>query len=107
MSTLIIEQKQSNSGSIHDAASDMYDRVFHFRGKTKYAIIWASYYGDIYSMHETASGVMRRLKSMGDYSHIIIDREGTEYKANGDELIRIGALDEKHHICNHGMCGHE
>lgn len=45
MPTFTIPQKMSNSGSIHDIASDMYDREIVFAPGCKFAVVLASYYG--------------------------------------------------------------
>jgi len=80
MKELIIDQKMSGTGNIHDIASDMFDRVIKFREGTKYAVILASYYGgDGYTTHKTAEAAARKSKQLEDYSHVIMDLQGTEY----------------------------
>ena len=54
MTTHIIPQKMSNTGSIHDIASDNFDRDIKFPAGAKYAVVLASYYGGKgYTMHKT------------------------------------------------------
>jgi len=49
-----IPQKMSGTGSIHDLASEHWDRVIAGRGK--YAVVLASFYGGKgYTTHETAA----------------------------------------------------
>ncbi|MDH4201092.1 MAG: hypothetical protein OEV66_12045 [Spirochaetia bacterium] len=86
MKTLIIDQKMSGTGSIHDLASQHYDREIKFRGSNKYAVVAASYYGDIQSSHATQKSAIKASKALGDYSHKIIDTDGNTYSIYGDTL---------------------
>ncbi len=79
MRRLIIPQKMSNSGSIHDIASDQYDRIVYFRSPTKYVVILAAYYGDIHTTHSTEALAIQAAKRHGDYSLSIIDYDGVFY----------------------------
>ena len=45
MKILTIAQKMSNTGSIHDLASDQFAREIKFRGTAKFAVVLAAYYG--------------------------------------------------------------
>jgi hypothetical protein len=97
MKTYTIEQKMSNTGSIHDIASDNFDRVIEFRGAAKYAVVLASYYGGKgYTTHTTEESACRQAHKLGkqNYSYEIIDVDGTNYQSNGgahyagDRLIK-------------------
>lgn len=89
MTTYTIPQKMSNSGSIHDIASDMFDRNIVFAPGCKYAVVLASYYGGKgYTTHKTAEATIAESRRQRDYSHQIIDAEGNEYVANHDRLER-------------------
>lgn len=88
MKTYTIPQKMSNTGSIHDIASDMFDRDIVFAPGCKYAVVLASYYGGKgYTTHRTAEAAIRASRSRKDYSHEIIDTEGNYYHVYGDRLI--------------------
>jgi hypothetical protein len=88
----VIEQKMSNTGSIHDIASDMFDREVKFNAGCKYAVVSAAYYGGKgYTTHRTEDAAInqsRKLKT-NDHSHAIIDTEGN-YLVEGPrgELVR-------------------
>lgn len=84
MITYTIEQKMSGTGSIHDIASDQYDREIKFRTGTKYAVVLASYYGDHYTTHKTEAAAIRAARRQSDYSLDIIDRDGNRYLDNGN-----------------------
>ncbi|SRR6266702_1128500 len=85
--TFIIPQKMSNSGSIHDIASDCFDRDIVFAPGCKYAVVCASYYGGKgYTTHRTESAACKASRALGDYSHVIIDVNGVEYIAGYDSL---------------------
>lgn len=94
MKTLTIPQKMSNSGSIHDIASDQYDRVIRFRKPTRFAVVLASYYGDHYTTHATEEATAGAVRRQGDFSLSILDTEGNMYdirhEYNGDTLEKSG-----------------
>jgi len=84
-----IPQKMSNSGSIHDIASDMYDRDIVFAPGCKYAVILASYYGGKgYTTHKTETATIAASRKNSAYSHKIIDTEGNRYLVNYDTLVK-------------------
>ena len=88
MKSYTIEQKMSNSGSIHDIASDQFDRVIEFRGAAKYAVVLASYYGGKgYTAHATEESACRQAHKLSkqEYSYTIIDADGVEYVSNGGQ----------------------
>lgn len=89
MTTYTIPQKMSNSGSIHDIASDMFDRDIVFAPGCVYAVVLASYYGGKgYTTHKTEETAIAASRRNSDYSHLIIDAEGNEYVVYGDTLVR-------------------
>ena len=78
--TYMIPAKMSNSGSIHDIASDLQDREIKFAPGCKYAVVMASYYGGKgYTTHKTEAAAIAASKAAEEYSHAIIDAEGTRY----------------------------
>ena len=84
MKTITIPQKQSNSGSIHDLASDMFDREIRFASGCKYAVVLAAYYGGKgYTTHKTKAAAMAASRREREFSHQIIDSEGQHYAVNG------------------------
>lgn len=89
MHTLTIAQKMSNTGSIHDLASDQFDRDIVFGTGCQYAVVLASYYGGKgYTTHKTESATIRAAAQNKEYSHQILDRDGREYIVHGDRLVR-------------------
>ena len=90
MITYTIQKKISNSGCIHDIASDMYDRDIVFAHGCKYAVVLASYYGgEGYTTHKTEDAAIAASKKNIDYSHAIIDTDGNRYVINGDRLVLV------------------
>jgi hypothetical protein len=86
--TYTIPAKSSNSGSIHDLASDRGDRVIRFCKGGQYAVVLASYYGGRgYTTHKTARAAMKASRALGAYSHRIIDRTGHEYAHFCGDLV--------------------
>jgi len=89
METYTIPQKMSNTGSIHDIASDCYDREIKFAPGCQYAVILASYYGGKgYTTHRTLEAALRASHKVSDYSHAIIDTDGNFYDDDYFQLIR-------------------
>jgi hypothetical protein len=85
--TYIIKQKQPNTGTIYDIASDKFDREIVFPPRHKYAVVLAAYYGPTaYTVHKTARAAAIASEDAKAYSHKIIDTDGNEYTA------RYGAL---------------
>lgn len=80
----------SNSGSIHDIASDMGDREIKFPDGHFYAVVLSSYYGGKgYTTHKTECAAIKQSKKVGEYSHKIIDDDGREM------IIYQGRLDDE------------
>lgn len=81
MKTVIIPQKMSSSGSIHDIASQHYDREIKFPEGTQYAVVLADYYGGKgYTTHQTELATMKADKKNGEYSREIIGVDGWIYR---------------------------
>lgn len=99
MKTLTINAKMSNSGTIHDLASDMHDREIKFRGGMQYAVVDAAYYGGRgYTTHATKAAAAAESRRRSDYSHKVIDCEGNQYVADWGELRADGVLTESHNV---------
>ena len=89
----VIEQKQSGTGSIHDLASQHFDRDIVFGNGCKYAVVNAAYYGGTgYSTHRTKEAAIEASERISDFSHSIIDTEGNVFDAHGDTLVWGGQL---------------
>lgn len=85
-----IPSKSSNSGSIHDIASDRCDRDIVFGSGCTYAVVLASYYdGRGYTTHKTESATVAASKRNSKYSHKIIDDNGNEYAVYMDRLVPL------------------
>lgn len=88
MKTYTIPAKMSGTGSIHDIASQHYDREIKFKKGCEYAIVWASYYGDIYKTFKSAEACAKAARKIDD-SFVIIDSDGNRYVSNYDDLVRL------------------
>lgn len=89
MTTLTIPKKMSGTGSIHDLASEHFDRDIKFGKDCKYAVVTASYYGGKgYTTHKTAEAAIKASRALGDYSHAILDADGNHYAVHYGELVR-------------------
>ena len=90
MTTFTIPQKQSNSGSIHDLSSDMFDREIRFAPGCRFAVVLSSYYGGKgYTTHRTEETTIAASHRARDYSHQIIDLDGRRYDLNGPDLVPV------------------
>jgi hypothetical protein len=88
MTTITIPQKMSNSGSIHDIASDMFDRDIVFAPGCKFAVVLASYYGGKgYTTHKTAEAAVRAYNSTNGYSRTVLDINGDECTCDGYDIF--------------------
>lgn len=80
MKTYTIAQKMSGTGTIHDLASQHFDRDIRFRGHEKFAIVLAACYsGKGYTTHQTAEAAIKASRKCRGYSHSILDVEGNEW----------------------------
>lgn len=94
MKTYTIDQIMSGTGTIHDIASDQFDRVIRFPAGHKFAVVLAAYYGGKgYTTHKTEQAAIRRANKVSDYSYTIIDADGNEYAMQQDyyesRLVRV------------------
>jgi len=90
MKVYTIKQKMSGTGSIHDIASDLYDRDIMFREGERFAVVLAAYYGGRgYTTHRTEEATIRQAHNVGEYSYEIIDSDGNFYAVNGDQLVEM------------------
>jgi hypothetical protein len=87
MKTYTINQKQSNSGTIHDIASDQFNRVINFPKNAVYALVLPSYFGNQYTTAKTVEAIIA--KSQKEPDGIIIDVDGKQYDVNGADLERV------------------
>lgn len=80
MKIYTIAKKMSGTGTIHDIASDLFDRDIRFPDGAKYAVVLAAYYGGRgYTTHRTADAAIAQARRVSGYSHRVIDADGTEY----------------------------
>ncbi len=80
MKKIIIPQKQSNTGSIHDIASQNYDREIKFPKGAQYAVVLASYYGGKgYTTHASKSATIQANKRQSEFSRQTIGVDGWPY----------------------------
>ena len=87
--TITIHQKMSGTGSIHDLASDKYDRDIVFAPGCKYAVILAACYGGKgYTTHKTEAAAIKASNRLKDYSREVIDISGAEYYVEYDRLLK-------------------
>ena len=93
MKKVIIPQKMSGTGSIHDLASQHGSREIRFPKGSQYAVVLASYYGGRgYTTHATEEAAIRADVRQREYSHQIIGVDGYIYDTSSDhdELERVG-----------------
>jgi hypothetical protein len=80
MKKVIIPQKQNNTGSIHDIASEHFDREIKFPKGAKFAVVLASYYGgEGYTTHASESATIQADRRQSEYSRQIIGVDGWIY----------------------------
>ena len=85
-----IVQKMSGTGSIHDIASDLYDRDIKFPKGAKYAVVLSSFYGGKgYTTHKSMEAAIAQSHKLQDYSHSVIDSVGSRYAVNQDFLEKF------------------
>jgi hypothetical protein len=99
MKKVIIPQKQSNTGSIHDIASQNYDREIKFPKGAQFAVVLSSYYGGKgYTTHQSEAATIQADKRQREYSRQIIGVDGWLYdvdmsRSYDGELVRY--LDQR------------
>lgn len=75
--TITIPAKMSGTGTIHDTASQHFDRDIVFEDGAKYAIVLAAYYGNnIYYLAKDGYEAVEIAEREKEYSHVIIDSDG-------------------------------
>jgi hypothetical protein len=80
MKKVIIPQKMSGTGSIHDLASDLGPREIKFPQGAKFAVVLATYYGGRgYSTHTTESATIQADRRNREFSRQIIGVDGWTY----------------------------
>lgn len=90
MKTYTIPQKMSGNGSIHDIASDLFDREIVFRAGCEYAVVDAAYYGGKgYTTHRSQEAAAAASHRNRNYSHVIIDADGKEYDIDPRDHSRL------------------
>lgn len=94
MKKVIIPQKMSGTGSIHDIASQHGDREIKFPKGAKFAVVLASYYGGKgYTTHQSEAATIQADRRNREFSREIIGVDGWTYyvdtfaNQNG-ELVR-------------------
>ena len=88
MKKYTIPKKMSGTGTIHDIASDQYDRDIIFGPGCKFAVVLAAYYGGRgYTTHRTAAAAIAADRRLKGYSRAIIDDSGNYYTSDGVDLI--------------------
>ena len=90
MKNIIIPQKQSNSGSIHDLASDMRDREIRIPAAATHLIILSSYYGGKgYSTHSSAEAAAKKVRSLkkDGTSFEVFEADGTHIEWDGCDFV--------------------
>jgi hypothetical protein len=89
MKTLTIPQKMSGTGSIHDIASDLWERTICFPENHQYAVVLAAFYGGKgYTVHRTEEAVIQKIMELKDYTHYILDVDGHSYEFDGFRLVK-------------------
>lgn len=90
INVVVIPRKMSGTGTIHDLASEHWDRNIRFAPGCKYAVVLASYYGGKgYTTHRTEPAAIAASRRNREYSHQIVDINNNELTINGDRLIAI------------------
>lgn len=82
---IVIPQKMSNTGSIHDLANQHHERLI--KGRGKYAVVLAAFYGGRgYTTHATEGSAIRQAKKLRKqgYSLQILDSEGRRVEICSD-----------------------
>jgi hypothetical protein len=85
-----ISQKMSNTGSIKDIASDLFDRDIDFHSGCQFAVVLAAYYGGKgYTVHRSARAACREALKLGNqgYCYEIIDQLGRKYDINWNYVV--------------------
>lgn len=77
MKTVIIKQKMSNTGTIHDVESDQSERKINFPRNQIFALVLSSYYGGRgYRTTSSQEGLKQLCSRYKEYSYQIVDCNG-------------------------------
>jgi len=101
---ITISKKMSGTGSIHDVASEHFDRVIEGRGS--YAVVLASYYGGKgYTTHKSEEAAVKQAVKIGKagYSYQIFDAEGNQMAVDSDGLLAVMRYADEDKIMTEGM----
>lgn len=80
MKKVIIPQKQSGTGTIHDIASQNRSREIKFPKSAQYAVVLADYYGGRgYTTHASEAATIQADRRQREYSRQIIGVDGFVY----------------------------
>ena len=90
MTTITIPQKQPNSGSIHDLASDMRDREIRIPESATHVVILSAYYGGKgYTAHTSAESAAKKVRGLknDNTSFEIFEADGTHLEWDGGDFV--------------------
>jgi len=90
MTTITIPQKQPNSGSIHDLASDMRDREIHIPDSASHVVILSSYYGGKgYTTHTSTESAAKKVRGLkkDNTSFEVFEADGTHIEWDGGDFV--------------------
>lgn len=88
--TYTIKQKMSGTGTIHDLASEHFDRVIVFDEFEEFAVLTPAYYGTSYSCWNPSLELIAMEKEYHSHpANIIIDRQGNQYDIYDGSLERV------------------
>ena len=86
--TYTIKQKESGTGTIHDLASEHFDRVIEFNEGEKFAVLTPAYYGASYSCWNPNLEFQEMCNEYKSHdANVVIDRHGNQYVLIYGELI--------------------
>jgi hypothetical protein len=95
MKKVIIPQKVSGTGTIHDIASQHYDREIKFPKGHLFAVVLASYYGGKgYTTHASETAAIQADRRNREFSRQIVGADGYIYDIKNsyyDELERVSS----------------
>ncbi len=89
MRIVIVPQKMSGTGSIHDIASQHSDREIKFPKGSEFAVVLADYYGGKgYTTHKSELATVQADRRNSDYSRQIVGVDGNTYHVEYDMLVK-------------------
>lgn len=84
-----IPQKQAGTGTIHDIASALHDRIIGYPAGDHYAVVLAAYYRQHSSTHATLEDALVAGECWGGYSYQIVSDTGECYAYDGTHLGNV------------------